>query len=327
MMAKRRLAYNSPAMEKRTLLSSVAALLLCAAALAQQTPARPPSPANDLASKAIEQARKANGEGKYDEAIALYRQALAANAKAYQAELGISATLDLEGKYDEARQHIQKAIDMAPEQAKLGAMRAMAISYAFERKAADAAKYEEPAFQAQLAKAAYYDAGEAADELARIYIESGDLDNAEKWYKLGHDTGLKEPNISQARKDLWEFRWEHAQARIAARGGRKDEAQKHVQAAKAILDRGTNPDQARFLPYLEGYVAFYSGDYTIAIDDLKKADQRDPFILVLLAQAYEKSGDQQQATENYRKVLASNIHNPTSAFARPIAKEKLGSAS
>src|SRR5438105_556581 len=300
-------------MKTRTLHFGIAALLLCASLFGQNPPAQPAaaaSAANDPTSKLIEQARKTNSEGKHDEAIALYQQALQANPKSYQAELGIGATLELKGQYDEARQHIQKAIDMAPEQAKLGAMRTMAISYAFERKASDAAKYEEPVFETQLAKKAYFDAGEAANELARIYIESGDLDNAAKWYKVGHDMGLREPNISQARKDLWEFRWEHAQARIAARRGQKDEAQKHVHAAKAILDKGTNPDQARFFPYLEGYVAFYAGDYKTAIDDLKTADQRDPFILVLLAQAYEKSGDKQQATEYYRKVLASSGHNP-----------------
>jgi tetratricopeptide (TPR) repeat protein len=133
-------------MKTRTLHCVIAALLLCASSFGQN-PAQQPaatSTANDPASKLIEQARKVNGEGKHDEAIALYKQALQANPKSYQAELGIGATLDLKGQYDEARQHIQKAIDMAPEQAKLGAMRTMAISYAFQRKAGDAAKYEEP---------------------------------------------------------------------------------------------------------------------------------------------------------------------------------------
>jgi tetratricopeptide (TPR) repeat protein len=44
---------------------------------------------------------------------------------------------------------------------------------------------------------------------------------------------------------------------------------------------------------------------------------------VLLAQAYEKSGDKEQAIEYYKKVLQVNGHNPTNAFARPIAKKKL----
>jgi len=60
-----------------------------------------------------------------------------------------------------------------------------------------------------------------------------------------------------------------------------------------------------------------------AIADLQKADQKDPFILALIAQAYEKSGDKSQAMDYYRKVLTINSHNPTNAFARPIAQKMI----
>jgi hypothetical protein len=78
------------------------------------------------------------------------------------------------------------------------------------------------------------------------------LDTAYKWYKLGHDTGLKETDIKPARQDLWNSRWEHAQARIAARRGDQADAQKHVAAAKAILHKGTIPEQALFFPSFDG---------------------------------------------------------------------------
>ena len=35
------------------------------------------------------------------------------------------------------------------------------------------------------------------------------------------------------------------------------------------------------------------------------------------------SSDKTQAIEYYHKVLGVNSHNPTNAFARPIAKKKL----
>ena len=111
-------------------------------------------------------------------------------------------------------------------------------------------------------------------------------------------------------------------ARIRARQGRKEEAQKHLAAAKAILDKGGNPDQTRFYPYIAGYVAFYGDDYKTAIAELQKADQKDPFILSLLAQAYEKSGDKAKAMELYKQVLTINSHSPTNAFARPLAEQK-----
>ena len=49
----------------------------------------------------------------------------------------------------------------------------------------------------------------------------------------------------------------------------------------------------------------------------------DPFILSLLAQAYDKSGDKAKAVEYYQKILTLNMHNPSDAFSRPLAKEKL----
>ncbi len=286
-------------------------VLLCTVALAQ-TP-------DDLA----KQARKLVTEGHTDQALALYKDVLQKDPNSYDANLGAGAMLDLEGQYDEARKHIAKAIEVAPPERKTQAMRNMAFSYAFERKAADAAKYEQPLYDDAIAKENYFAAGETANELARIYLESGDLENAQAWYAKGHEAGLKQKDIKPAAIDLWNFRWEHAQARVAARHGNRAEAQKHVAAAKAILDKGTNPEQAPFFPYLEGYVAYYLGDTKAAIASLQKADQRDPFILVLLAQAYEKSGDKTQAMEYYKKVLEIPSHNPTNAFARPIAKKKL----
>jgi tetratricopeptide (TPR) repeat protein len=273
----------------------------------------------------VKEGRKLQNEGKHDEALALYRQALKGSPNLFDAHLATGIVLDLKGEYQEARQHLDKAIEVAPPELKARALRTMGMSYAFERKADETAKYHKPVFDAQVAAEKFAGAGETANELARVYLESGDLENAYKWYQTGYQTALREPKLNQAAKDLWEFRWEHAQARIAARRGKRAEAQKHVAAAKAALDKGTNPEQSRFYPYLTGYVAFYAGDYKTAIAELQKGDQRDPFILSLLAQAYEKSGDTAQAMEYYRKVLASNAHGPTNAFARPLAKEKLGS--
>jgi tetratricopeptide (TPR) repeat protein len=229
----------------------------------------------------------------------------------------------LKGNYTEARQHLAEAIEIAPAGSKQQALRAMAMSYAFEGNANEAAKFEQQVFDARSSAHDYIGAAEIANELARIYLESGDATNAYKWYQSGYETAQQKPDLSDADKNLWVFRWEHARARIAARRGKAAEAQQHVAAAKAALDKANNPDQARFFPYLTGYVAFYTGDYKIAIADLQKADQRDPLILALIGESYEKSGDRSQAMDYYRKVLASNAHNPTNAFARPLAKKKL----
>jgi tetratricopeptide (TPR) repeat protein len=232
--------------------------------------------------------------------------------------------LDLKGNYAEAREHFTKAINEAPTDSKQQAQRAMAVSYAFEGDAYNAAKFELEVFNARLAKNDSVGAAELCNELARIYLDSGDADHAFKWYKMGYETMARKPDLSDPDKNLWLFRWENAQARIAARRGNAAEAQQHVAAAKTALDKANNPEQMRFYPYLTGYVAFYTGDYKTAATELQKADQHDPMVLALLAEAYEKSGDAAQAKGYYRKVLESNSHNPANAFARPLANKKLG---
>ena len=174
-----------------------------------------------------------------------------------------------------------------------------------------------------MAKSDSVGAAETCNELARIYLDSGDPDHAFKWYKMGYETVSHKADLTDADKNLWLFRWESAQARVAARRGQAAEAQQHIAAAKDALDKADNPDQARFYPYLIGYSAFYLADYKAAIAQLQKADQHDPLNLALLGEAYEKSGDAARAKDYYRKVLELNVHNPANAAARPLAKKKL----
>jgi len=284
-----------------------------------------PDPAADLIKQGQQQLR----EGQHDAALATFvaaaDKAPAKTAARSTANMQAGVVLDLLGRYAEARKRFALAIDDAPSNTeKDRATRAMAMSYAFERNCDGAAKYAGPLYERNLASGAFFDAGEVANELARVCLESNNVDQAAAWYKRGYDAGLKELDLKAERRDLWEFRWEHAQARLAARRGQAGEARKHVAAAKAVLDKGTNPEQAQFFPYLAGYVAFYTGDLQTAAAELQKANQNDPFIVCLLAQTYEKQGDKAKADELYRKVLTSTGHSPTNAYARPLAKQKLG---
>jgi len=298
-------------------------LMLVPLAFAQQ-PSQSPTPASGSPEDLVQQGEKLSRAGKQDEALVLYRKALEKAPKLYQAHFAAGVALDLKGDYSQAQLHFAQALEVAPPDLMDQAMRGLAISRAFEGDVKPAANQETQVYNARLAKQDWIGAAETCNELARIFLETGDPDDAYKWYKLGYNTALRKPDLTDADKNLWLFRWENAQARIAARRRQVSEAQQHVAAAKAALDKANNPDQARFWPYLLGYVAFYMGDYKAAIADLEEADQHDPFILVLLGQAYDKSGDAEHAKEYYRKVLEINIHNPTNAFARPLAKKKLG---
>jgi tetratricopeptide (TPR) repeat protein len=271
----------------------------------------------------VNQARRLDLEGKHDAAVALYRQALDRTPGSFDAHYGIARALDLAGSYEEARQHFAKAIELADEGNKDQALRMMGVSYAFVNNLSEAAKYFRQVFDRRLAARNVAGAAEVANELGRVYLELGDPDTALTWYRTGYETAAKQAGRPPAELDLAEVRWAHAQARVAARKGNAREAKRQELVVKSLVDKGTNPDQQIQYPYLVGYVDFYLKDYAGAIAGLQKADQEDPFILMLLAEAYERSGKAATARDYYRKVLASTSHAVNNAFARPVARQKI----
>lgn len=249
-----------------------------------------------------------------------------------------ASRLDSEGQHAEARIIWQRLIDEAPDPAaRAASQRRMAMSHAFEGHCAVTVRYHQMVIdywktrEAEEPQNAFYQQGEMANEGARVCIDAGDLDTAERMYRLGFELGNKEPEPRTHPRSLWDFRMAHALARLAARRGDKAEAERQVAAARRALDSDPAMAEAqeRFYPYLVGYVALYTGDLARAQVILTEAlatrgNENDPFLHCLLAMAYEQQGQAIRARELYQKAydLATG-NNPPAAFARPFARGKL----
>jgi tetratricopeptide (TPR) repeat protein len=170
-----------------------------------------------------------------------------------------------------------------------------------------------------------------ANEAARVCIDAGYLDLAEKYYRMGAELGNKEPEPRTHPRSLWDYRTHHALGRIAARRGNKAEAELQIAAARRALDGDTAMarEQERYFPYLVGYVALFTGDLEKADAEIKKAIaaglERDPFQHALLGMIHEKMGHAAVAREWYQKAYdLAGGHNPPAVFTRPFARKKLG---
>ena len=255
-----------------------------------------------------------------------------------QGPLAQASRLDLEGKTKEARTVIQSVIDTATAPlAKAQAQRAMAMSYAFDADCKKTVEWEEKVIdywktreQAE-PQNAFYQQGEMANEAARVCIDAGDIKTAEKYYRLGTELGMKEPEPKTHPASLWNYRLAHALARVAARKGDKSAAMAQVTVARNALDSDTAMarNQERFYPYLVGYVALYLGDLQTAQKELTAAttargNERDPFMKYLLAMTHEKMGHNDVAAGIYKEAYdLATAHNPPAAFVRREAGKKL----
>ncbi len=300
----------------RRFIPIVAFVALAAAAAASQTP----DPA-----ALVKQGRAHMTEGRHEEAGRLFRQAIAADPQSFDAQLALGSLLDLEGKYAEARGHLEQAINYAPAgPARNQTMTAMAISYVFESKTADAVKYLTPIHRQQLIADDLGGAAGSANAICRIYVEAGDVANARQWYARGYEHAKHIEGLQTAERDLWELRWLHALARMAAREGKPDDSRKQLAAFEQVMNRRAKlADDNEIYRYLAGYVAYYAKDYDRAIAELTKGNQTDPFIVHLLALSYDAKGDATAAQQQYRRIFELNAHTLNSAFARPHARTRL----
>ena len=125
-------------------------------------------------------------------------------------------------------------------------------------------------------------------------------------------------------KALAKMRWRHAQGRIAARRKQFDAARDHLAAVEGLVAKGTLPDgQQSFVPQLAGYIAFYQGNHDEAIAALAKADQQDPFVLGLLAQAYSGRRTWRRPRNSTRECWRGQGSPLQMALSRPLAAQRL----
>ncbi|MES2124667.1 MAG: hypothetical protein V4503_08250 [Gemmatimonadota bacterium] len=244
---------------------------------------------------------------------------------------------DAAGRHGEARAIYQALVASAPDAAaRAAAQRRLAMSYGYDANCAKVVELEEEVMaywatrRAAEPQNAYNQEGSVANEAARVCIDHGFLDEAERMYRRGYELANLEPAPRTHPKSLWDFRLAHGLGRIAARRGNAAEAHRWVSAARHALDSDSvmAKDQEAYYPYLVGYVALFTNDLGTAETEftkMTKAMPEDPFQLVLLGMTYEKQGKAAQAHETYQRAYEMSAGNtPPAIYSRVFTMKKLG---
>lgn len=267
------------------------------------------------------------GVGKQEEAKAAFEKAIALDPSTPRAYTFVGNYYLMKGDYEKARELYRQARAKTPSGvAPAQPTYSTAFTYLYEGNVDQALG----TLQGYLDE---YKKTKAASEfpevfiwnsIARINLENGRLDEAMKAYENGFES-VPGSTISDEQKKIWLGRLHHGRGRTLARMGKQEEAWVEAETIKKMIDEGGEAGKP-FLPayhYLAGYVKLEKGDYPAAIEHLKQADAEDPFQKLLLARAYDRAGDKENARKAYEEVVASTQNGLDRALAYREAKAKL----
>jgi tetratricopeptide (TPR) repeat protein len=162
------------------------------------------------------------------------------------------------------------------------------------------------------------------NSIARIHLENERAEEAMTAYEKGFES-VPGSGLPDDQKELWLGRLKHGRCRTLAKLGRHDDAWKEAEEIKAMIDEG-GEDAEQYLPvfhYLIGYLKLEAGEPKDAIEHLQQANPNDPFHRLLLARAFDKVGDTENAEKTYREILESTNNGLERALAYPEAKRRL----
>lgn len=265
--------------------------------------------------------------GKFDEAKASFEKALKLDGSTPRVYTFLGNTELLKGNYAKARELFNTSLARQVKgSAPFGPNYGLAFAYIYQGDIKSAVKTLE-SYAADYQTSTQQQNFPAVfiwNSIARLHLEYGKAEDAMKAYEKGYDT-IPGSNLDEMQKKIWLGRLHHGQARTLAKMGKREEAWKEADLIKKMIEDG-GKDGEQFWPayhYLAGYLRLEAGDYAKAVEELKQTDLTDPFHKLLLARAYEKSGDGVSAQKMYKEITEFNQLTLERALAYPEAKKKL----
>jgi tetratricopeptide (TPR) repeat protein len=265
-----------------------------------------------------------------DKARKAFERALEIGPPSPRARTFIANTELLKGHYAEARSTFNDIAKGLPESSVPFAIRyGVAFSYLYENnsdKAIEALKMYLKEYKASGASQNFPEVF-IWNSIARIQLEAGRPEEAIESYKKGYET-VPSSSLSEDQKQLWLGRLRHGECRALAKMGKHKEAWAESEEIRKMIDEGGESAQ-QYMPayhYLVGYLKLETGELDAAVEHLKKADMTDPFQKLLLARAYDKKGNKEEALKAYKDVVSSNTNGLERALAYPEAKKKLATS-
>ena len=264
--------------------------------------------------------------GRFDEAIAQYNKALGIDSNFVNSHFGIAAALAYKGKAAEA----QAELDKMTQKARTDGERRTAL-FGKAIVAVDSGKLDQALAEVEKEYAIAQknnDAANMSGDLqlkANILIEAGKYDAAKQAYEQALKT-TTDSGLSQQVKDN-AARFSHYNlARVAIAKKDLATAKTETETFRNGAVAAKNAYQLKLAHELAGRIAIEEKNYDAAITEFGQANQQNPDVLYLLAQAYKEKGDAANANKFFTKAAKFNsLPQLNYAIVRNKAEKALAS--
>jgi tetratricopeptide (TPR) repeat protein len=262
-------------------------------------------------------------EGKFDESIQNYQKALNIDPSFNSSKAGIFAACLYQGKIADARDQVSDFLQNANTNVqKETAHRMLAVSYAYEGQFDQALSELEKEYQIYKTENDYPDMANAQIRIGTVLYENGQYDKANEKFQASLDNFNKSASTQEG-KDNFQNRINYQESLVALRqqntntlAGAKTES-----PIVDALDEKTNA-QAQISHQLKANEAIEQNEPDVALNELKQANQNDPYVYYLMGRAYQLKGDEQNAKTWFDKTINDNeLPTLNSAFAQYNAKK------
>jgi tetratricopeptide (TPR) repeat protein len=264
--------------------------------------------------------------GRFDEAITQYNKALAIDSNFVNSHFGIAAALTYKGKPADA----QAELDKMTQKARTDGERRTAL---FGRAvvAVDDGKLDQAVAEAEKEYAIAQknnDAANMSGDLqlkANILLEAGKYDAAKQAFEQALKT-TTDSGLSQQVKDN-AARFSHYNfARVAIAKKDLATAKTEMETFRKGAEAAKNTNQLKQAHELAARIALEEKNYDNAITEFGRANQQNPDVLYLLAQAYKAKGDAANAKTFFTKAAKFNsLPQLNYAIVRNKAEKALAS--
>ena len=264
--------------------------------------------------------------GRFDEAITQYNKALAIDSNFVNSHFGIAAALMYKNKPADAQAELQKLMQKARTD---GERRTALFGQAVVD--VDSGKLDQAVADAEKEYAIAQknnDPANMSGDLqlkANILLEAGKYDAARQAFEQALKT-TTDSGLSQQVKDNATRFSHYNYARVAIAKKDLAAAKTETEAFRSGAEAAKNANQLKLAHELAGRIALEEKNYDNAITEFGQANQQNPDVLYLLAQAYRGKGDAANAKTFLTKAAKFNsLPQLNYAIVRTKAEKALAS--